>query len=139
MHFPSLDKARKWIFGDAQKQKANPGSLVDLKARAGSAVFELSSAQINEAINAFKRLGEINMRLMADQRRYLIAFTGDGCFMMNPQILIEGAVHGVRGMIVVFDNRRMGAISSLQTAQYDGMSDPGAKKSKRFIESTRSE
>ena len=61
MHFPSLDKARKWIFGDAQKQKANPGSLVDLKARAGSAVFELSSAQINEAIDAFKRLGEINM------------------------------------------------------------------------------
>jgi len=63
MHFPSLDKARKWIFGDAQKQKANPGSLVELKARAGSAVFELSSAQINEAINAFKRLGEINMSL----------------------------------------------------------------------------
>ena len=36
---------------------------MDLKARAGSAVFELSSAQINEAINAFERLGEINMRL----------------------------------------------------------------------------
>lgn len=56
MHFPTLDKARKWIFGDAQKQKAAAGSLLELKARAGTAVFELSSAQVNEAINAFKRL-----------------------------------------------------------------------------------
>jgi 3D-(3,5/4)-trihydroxycyclohexane-1,2-dione acylhydrolase (decyclizing) len=54
----------------------------------------------------------------ADAPRYMIAFCGDGSFMMNPQILIDAVVHRVRGMIVVFDNRRMGAISSLQQAQY---------------------
>jgi 3D-(3,5/4)-trihydroxycyclohexane-1,2-dione acylhydrolase (decyclizing) len=54
----------------------------------------------------------------ADAPRTMIAFCGDGSFMMNPQILIDAVVHRVRGMIVVFDNRRMGAISSLQQAQY---------------------
>ncbi|HEY0219562.1 MAG TPA: thiamine pyrophosphate-dependent enzyme [Afipia sp.] len=50
--------------------------------------------------------------------RYGIAFTGDGSFMMNPQILIDAVEHEVRGMAVIFDNRRMAAISSLQIAQY---------------------
>ncbi|MBV8797463.1 MAG: thiamine pyrophosphate-binding protein [Hyphomicrobiales bacterium] len=54
----------------------------------------------------------------ADAPRYMIAFSGDGSFMMNPQILIDAVAHRVRGMVVVFDNRRMGAISSLQQAQY---------------------
>lgn len=54
----------------------------------------------------------------ADKREYPIAFTGDGSFMMNPQLLIDAVEHGLRGMIVLFDNRRMAAISSLQTAQY---------------------
>ena len=55
---------------------------------------------------------------IADKPRYTIAFTGDGSFMMNPQILIDGIEHGVRGTIVIFDNRRMAAISGLQMAQY---------------------
>jgi len=50
--------------------------------------------------------------------RYGIAFTGDGSFMMNPQILIDAVEHGVHGMVVIFDNRRMAAITSLQLAQY---------------------
>ncbi|MGB7268359.1 MAG: thiamine pyrophosphate-dependent enzyme [Albidovulum sp.] len=50
--------------------------------------------------------------------KYGIAFTGDGSFMMNPQILIDAVEHGVRGMIALFDNRRMAAISGLQHAQY---------------------
>lgn len=54
----------------------------------------------------------------ASHSRYMMAFTGDGSFMMNPQILIDAVVHGVKGMLVLFDNRRMGAISSLQVAQY---------------------
>lgn len=54
----------------------------------------------------------------AETPRYGIAFTGDGSFMMNPQILIDAVEHGVRGMLVIFDNRRMAAISSLQLAQY---------------------
>lgn len=51
--------------------------------------------------------------------RYTVAFTGDGSFMMNPQILIDAVEHGVRGMIVIFDNRRMAAITGLQVAQYN--------------------
>ena len=55
---------------------------------------------------------------LADKPRYSIAFCGDGSFMMNPQILIDGVEHGVKGMIVIFDNRRMAAITGLQMAQY---------------------
>ncbi len=54
----------------------------------------------------------------ASSPRYGIAFTGDGSFMMNPQILIDAVEHGVHGMVVIFDNRRMAAITSLQIAQY---------------------
>jgi 3D-(3,5/4)-trihydroxycyclohexane-1,2-dione acylhydrolase (decyclizing) len=49
---------------------------------------------------------------------YPIAFCGDGSFMMNPQALIDAVEHGTKGMIVIFDNRRMAAISGLQHAQY---------------------
>lgn len=55
---------------------------------------------------------------LAEQPRYGIAFTGEGSFMMNPQALISAVEHGAKGMIVIFDNRRMAAISSLQQAQY---------------------
>jgi 3D-(3,5/4)-trihydroxycyclohexane-1,2-dione acylhydrolase (decyclizing) len=37
---------------------------------------------------------------------------------MNPQILIDGVEHGAHGCILLLDNRRMGAISGLQLAQY---------------------
>ncbi|MBI4274106.1 MAG: thiamine pyrophosphate-binding protein, partial [Rhizobiales bacterium] len=56
---------------------------------------------------------------LAEKPRYGIAFCGDGSFMMNPQALIDGVEHGVNGMIVIFDNRRMAAITGLQLAQYD--------------------
>jgi len=49
---------------------------------------------------------------------YGFAFSGDGSFTMNPQILIDGVEHGARGCILIFDNRRMAAISGLQHAQY---------------------
>lgn len=55
---------------------------------------------------------------MAPRPRYSVAFTGDGSFMMSPQVLIDAVQHGARGMIVIFDNRRMAAISGLQHAQY---------------------
>ena len=55
---------------------------------------------------------------LATNPTYPVAFTGDGSFMMNPQALIDAVEHGTRGMIVIFDNRRMAAISSLQHAQY---------------------
>lgn len=37
---------------------------------------------------------------LAGGKDYPVAFTGDGSFMMNPQILIDGVQHGLRGMIV---------------------------------------
>jgi 3D-(3,5/4)-trihydroxycyclohexane-1,2-dione acylhydrolase (decyclizing) len=55
---------------------------------------------------------------LADQGRFSVAFTGDGSFMMNPQALVSAIEHEVEGLIVIFDNRRMAAISGLQTAQY---------------------
>jgi 3D-(3,5/4)-trihydroxycyclohexane-1,2-dione acylhydrolase (decyclizing) len=55
---------------------------------------------------------------LADQGCYCIALCGDGSFLMNPQILVDGIEHGVRGCIVVLDNRRMAAISALQLDQY---------------------
>ncbi len=55
---------------------------------------------------------------LADAPRYPIAFSGDGSFTMNPQVLIDAVEHGLRGMIVVFDNRSMAAIAALQKAQY---------------------
>jgi 3D-(3,5/4)-trihydroxycyclohexane-1,2-dione acylhydrolase (decyclizing) len=55
---------------------------------------------------------------LADRPRYAVAFTGDGSFMMNPQALVSAVEHRAKGMIVIFDNRRMAAISGLQQAQY---------------------
>ena len=52
---------------------------------------------------------------------YGLALTGDGSFTMNPQILIDGVEHGAQGCILLLDNRRMGAISGLQSAQYDAV------------------
>ena len=55
---------------------------------------------------------------LTDSPFYGLAFTGDGSFTMNPQILIDGIAHGAQGCILLLDNRRMGAISGLQLAQY---------------------
>ncbi len=55
---------------------------------------------------------------LADHPQYGICFCGDGSFMMNPQVLIDAAEMGAQGMTVIFDNRRMGAITGLQEAQY---------------------
>ena len=63
-HFQALEDVRKWVFGDAQKEKAKTGlSLIELKARAGATAFELTPTQIAEAINAFKRLEGADLTL----------------------------------------------------------------------------
>jgi len=56
---------------------------------------------------------------MAEKPQYTIAFCGDGSFMMNPQVLIDAVEHHTHATVVIFDNRRMAAISGLQLAQYD--------------------
>ena len=55
---------------------------------------------------------------ITDKPFYGLAFTGDGSFIMNPAILVDGTLHGANGCILLLDNRRMGAISGLQHAQF---------------------
>ena len=55
---------------------------------------------------------------LSDHSFYPVAFSGDGSFMMNPQILVDAIEHKAHGCILILDNRRMSAISSLQMDQY---------------------
>ncbi len=54
--FTTLADARNWIFGDAQKEKATPGTVIELKQSSGASAFSLSPSQISEAAACFRRL-----------------------------------------------------------------------------------
>ena len=75
-------------------------------------VTETGASYMGFAVSALLASG------VADRPRYGIAFSGDGSFFMNPQVLVDGVLHGARGLILLLDNRRMSAISGLQEAQY---------------------
>ena len=62
-HFSSLDEARKWVFGDAQEEKCEPASLVELRQTVGTSVFHLSPAELGEAVAAFKECKLAGMTL----------------------------------------------------------------------------
>lgn len=96
---------------DAGDVQANGFQIVE-DERSGDTYTESGASYMGFAVCA------LLAGALAEQPRYGIAFTGDGSFMMNPQALIDGVEHGVRAMIVIFDNRRMAAISGLQQAQY---------------------
>ena len=98
-------------FFDAGDVQANGFQIVE-DDRTGDTFTEAGASYMGFAASAL--LGSA----LAEKPRYGIAFCGDGSFMMNPQILIDAVEHGVRGMIVIFDNRRMAAITGLQLAQY---------------------
>ena len=98
-------------FFDAGDVQANGFQIVE-DDRTGDTFTETGASYMGFAVSA------LLASAIADKPRYGIAFTGDGSFMMNPQILIDGVEHGVRGTIVIFDNRRMAAITGLQMAQY---------------------
>jgi 3D-(3,5/4)-trihydroxycyclohexane-1,2-dione acylhydrolase (decyclizing) len=104
----AIDAAKFFDAGDVQ---ANGFQIVE-DDRTGDTFTESGASYMGFAVSA------LLASAAADQPRYGIAFTGDGSFMMNPQILIDGVEHGARGMIVLFDNRRMAAITGLQIAQY---------------------
>ncbi|MSO67148.1 MAG: thiamine pyrophosphate-binding protein [Pseudolabrys sp.] len=99
-------------FFDAGDVQANGFQIVE-DDRTGDTYTETGASYMGFAPSA------LLASALADTPRYGIAFCGDGSFMMNPQILIDAAEHGVRGMIVIFDNRRMAAITGLQLAQYN--------------------
>jgi len=98
-------------FFDAGDVQANGFQIVE-DDRTGDTFTEAGASYMGFAASA------LLASALADAPRYGIAFCGDGSFTMNPQILIDAVEHGVRGMIVIFDNRRMAAITGLQVAQY---------------------
>ncbi len=98
-------------FFDAGDVQANGFQIVE-DAREGQTLSDTGASYMGLAQSA------LLASAMAGGSFYGIAFCGDGSFMMNPQILIDGVEHGVRGCAVIFDNRRMAAISGLQHAQY---------------------
>ena len=104
----SIDAAKFFDAGDVQ---ANGFQIVE-DDRTGDTFTETGASYMGFAGSALLASG------IAEKPRYGIAFTGDGSFMMNPQILIDAVEHKVHGMIVIFDNRRMAAITGLQLAQY---------------------
>src|SRR5215510_4347529 len=98
-------------FFDAGDVQANGFQIVE-DERTGDTFTEAGASYMGFAPSA------LLASALAEKPRYGIAFCGDGSFMMNPQILIDAVEHRVRGMIVIFDNRRMAAITGLQLAQY---------------------
>ena len=103
-----LDAIKLFDAGDVQ---ANGFQIVEDDAPYQS-VTECGASYMGFAVSA------LLAGALADGGRYAIAFTGDGSFMMNPQILVDGVEHGVHGTILLLDNRRMAAITGLQCAQY---------------------
>ena len=98
-------------FFDAGDVQAN-GFQVAEDNRPGQTVTETGASYMGFAVSALLSTA------MTEKPFYGLAITGDGSFMMNPQILIDGVHHSVSGCILLLDNRRMAAISALQVAQY---------------------
>ncbi len=98
-------------FFDAGDVQANGFQIVE-DDRLGRTFTETGATYMGFAVSALLATA------LATRPFYALALTGDGSFLMNPQILIDGVAHGARGCILLLDNRRMGAISGLQIAQY---------------------
>ena len=100
--------ARYFDAGDVQ---ANGFQIVE-DERYGLTFSDTGASYMGFAVSALLSAA------LADKPTYAFAFTGDGSFTMNPQVLFDGVEHGLKGCIVLFDNRRMAAITGLQIAQY---------------------
>ncbi len=98
-------------FFDAGDVQANGFQVVE-DDRVGRTYTETGASYMGFAASA------LLASALAPQPFYGVALTGDGSFMMNPQVLIDGVEHRAWGCVVLLDNRRMAAISSLQRAQY---------------------
>ncbi len=96
---------------DAGDVQANGFQAVE-DSTSGMTVTDTGASYMGFAVSALAACGA------AEKKEYGIAFTGDGSFFMNPQVLIDAVHLGVRAMVIIFDNRRMSAISNLQRAQY---------------------
>jgi 3D-(3,5/4)-trihydroxycyclohexane-1,2-dione acylhydrolase (decyclizing) len=99
-------------FFDAGDVQANGFQIVE-DDRPGRTFTDTGASYMGFAVSAV-----LASSAMEDPT-FFLAFTGDGSFTMNPQILIDGAEHGAWGCILLLDNNRMAAISGLQSAQYE--------------------
>ncbi len=100
-------------FFDAGDVQANGFQVVE-DDRPGQTFTDTGASYMGFAVSAL-----LASAALGADRPYFLAFTGDGSFTMNPQVLIDGAEHGAWGCILLMDNNRMAAISGLQEAQYD--------------------
>jgi 3D-(3,5/4)-trihydroxycyclohexane-1,2-dione acylhydrolase (decyclizing) len=98
-------------FFDAGDVQANGFQIVE-DDRLGRTFTETGASYMGFAVSSLLATA------LARKPFFGLAISGDGSFTMNPQILIDGVEHGARGCILLLDNRRMGAISGLQLAQY---------------------
>ncbi len=98
-------------FYDAGDVQAN-GFQIEEEDRPGRIFTDSGASYMGFAVSA------LLSTVMARAPFYALAVSGDGSLTMSPQILIDGVEHGAKGCIVLLDNRRMAAISGLQTAQY---------------------
>lgn len=96
---------------DAGDVQANGFQIVE-DERLGQTFTETGASYMGFAGSALLTTG------IASTPYYGLAFSGDGSFTMNPQILIDGVEHKATGCILLLDNRRMAAISGLQMDQY---------------------
>jgi 3D-(3,5/4)-trihydroxycyclohexane-1,2-dione acylhydrolase (decyclizing) len=96
---------------DAGDVQANGFQIVE-DEKLGQSITDGGASYMGFASSAVLSSG------LTEQPFYPLAFSGDGSFMMNPQILIDAVEHNAKGCILILDNRRMAAISSLQMDQY---------------------
>jgi len=98
-------------FFDAGDVQANGFQIVE-DDRLGRTFTDTGASYMGFAVSALLATA------LASKPFYGLALSGDGSFVMNPQVLVDGVEHGARGCILLLDNRRMGAIAGLQDAQY---------------------
>lgn len=98
-------------FFDAGDPQANGFQIVE-DDHLGRTFTETGASYMGFAVSALLATA------FSEKPFYGLAITGDGSFTMSPQILIDGVAHGAQGCILLMDNRRMGAITGLQLAQY---------------------
>jgi 3D-(3,5/4)-trihydroxycyclohexane-1,2-dione acylhydrolase (decyclizing) len=98
-------------FFDAGDVQAN-GFQIFESEKIGQIIMEGGASYMGFAVSALLATA------LTKEPFYGVAFSGDGSFTMNPQILLDGVEHGVQGCILLLDNRRMAAISGLQLDQY---------------------
>ncbi|TXT44748.1 MAG: Thiamine pyrophosphate-requiring enzyme [Spirochaetes bacterium] len=107
--FAAGKKAARYF--DAGDVQANGFQIVEDEAR-GLTFSDTGSSFMGLAASS------LLCTAVANNPVYTFAFSGDGSFTMTPQIIFDGVEHGVRGCLLIFDNRSMAAIAGLQMAQY---------------------